>query len=112
MAMNPEVKAKWIEALRSGKYEQAVGALRQGDGYCCLGVLCDISGLGEWRTGEDGDTYYAVADQSPITYPSQAILEWSGLNNGNPLTPRGHIANLNDGGVAFADIADVIEAHL
>lgn len=45
--MNKELKNKWIEALRSGKYKQGKGALRTGDienpHYCCLGVLCAIS---------------------------------------------------------------------
>lgn len=42
--------AKWIVALRSGKYTQGHGRLRDGVGQmCCLGVLCEISGLGEWK---------------------------------------------------------------
>lgn len=45
--MNPEVKAWWLTALRSGEYEQGIGKLvsvsRLGNKrYCCLGVLCDI----------------------------------------------------------------------
>ena len=40
--MNTEVKQKWIDALRSGKYEQGSEKLRSVTGYCCLGVLCDI----------------------------------------------------------------------
>ena len=40
--MNPEVKQKWIDALRSGDYEQGSEKLRGVNGYCCLGVLCDI----------------------------------------------------------------------
>ncbi len=40
--MNPEVKQKWIGALRSGKYEQGTEKLRSVSGYCCLGVLCDL----------------------------------------------------------------------
>lgn len=45
--MKPEIKAKWIEALRSGKYKQGTGVLRGKDlsgktRHCCLGVLCEI----------------------------------------------------------------------
>jgi hypothetical protein len=46
--MPAEFKAKWIAALRSGKYKQTVSRLRDNFGYCCLGVACDISGMGEW----------------------------------------------------------------
>ena len=43
-------KKKWVKALRSGKYEQCTGRLHlKGDGYCCLGVLCDIVGAGRWE---------------------------------------------------------------
>lgn len=41
--MNPEWKAKWIEALRSGKFRQGRGDLCSDDGaMCCLGVLRHI----------------------------------------------------------------------
>lgn len=40
--MRPDVKAKWITALRSGEYRQGRGSLREHDAYCCLGVLCDL----------------------------------------------------------------------
>jgi hypothetical protein len=31
--------AKWLEALRSGMYNQTDSVLADGDGFCCLGVL-------------------------------------------------------------------------
>ena len=40
--MNPFYKKKWIEALRSGNYKQAEGQLRDNDGFCCIGVACDL----------------------------------------------------------------------
>jgi hypothetical protein len=41
--MNPEFKADWLAALRSGEYPQGRGALRNKQGeFCCLGVACDI----------------------------------------------------------------------
>jgi hypothetical protein len=40
--MDRAIKAKWIEALRSGKYGQCTGKLTDGEGYCCLGVLAHI----------------------------------------------------------------------
>jgi hypothetical protein len=41
--MNEEAKRLWVAALRSGKYDQTTGALRDGVGYCCLGVLCEVA---------------------------------------------------------------------
>jgi hypothetical protein len=41
--MNKEIKEKWINALRSGKYEQGKSQLRSlSNKFCCLGVLCDL----------------------------------------------------------------------
>lgn len=37
------LRKEWIKALRSGKYEQCTGQLRDVDTYCCLGVLCEIA---------------------------------------------------------------------
>ena len=48
MKMTDEaLKARWVEALRSGKYHQGTGRLRcqvpgQADRFCCLGVLCEL----------------------------------------------------------------------
>lgn len=39
MLMRAEDKAKWVAALRSGKYSQCDGELKKGNAYCCLGVM-------------------------------------------------------------------------
>ncbi len=53
--MNPNVKEKWVKALRSGHYQQGKGMLRtHDDAFCCLGVLCDLYGRAteeEWEGG-------------------------------------------------------------
>lgn len=45
--LDAETKAKWIAALRSGDYKQTKNALKNSysDSYCCLGVLCVVSGI-------------------------------------------------------------------
>lgn len=41
-----EINAKelltWIEALKSGKYPQGRNALQSAEGFCCLGVACEV----------------------------------------------------------------------
>ena len=50
-----ENREKWLEALRSGKYKQALSTLKNNEAaYCCLGIACEISGLGEWSGDEFG----------------------------------------------------------
>lgn len=47
--MNPDIKAQWVAALRSGDYRQGREQLHTYDEeikierYCCLGVLCDLA---------------------------------------------------------------------
>lgn len=55
--MNPELKEKWLKALRSNNYKQGTGCLRHKaqETFCCLGVLCDISGEGDWELDNDDD---------------------------------------------------------
>jgi hypothetical protein len=59
--MNPEIKARWVAALRSGEYQQTTGNLRTENGFCCLGVLCDLhskaTGI-EWAVDTYGDYFY------------------------------------------------------
>ena len=43
--MDPELKSKWISALRSGEYKQGKEYLRDGDTWCCLGVLAKVQGF-------------------------------------------------------------------
>lgn len=110
--MNDNAKA-WVQALRSGEYQQAKGHLSKDGGYCCLGVACDI-----YKAVTPGFTY----EVSKIHLPAQ-VKEWLGLafhngnfNTNNGSDPRKILTNLNDGmasiaGLTFAEIADVIESE-
>lgn len=47
--LDPELKQRWVSALRSGKYHQGHGCLRDIDNnYCCLGVLADLIDPEAW----------------------------------------------------------------
>jgi len=50
--MNQQIKARWVEALRSGKYGQTSSYLSDSNGFCCLGVLCDLYILDHPNTSE------------------------------------------------------------
>ena len=97
--MNADTKIKWLEALRSGKYQQGKGNLRNGDSYCCLGVLCDAVAPSGWR----GSSHMGRYD-----YPSSVLLGEHDLN----LSDIEPYARMNDSGVSFAEIADHIEKDL
>lgn len=57
--MKAELKAKWIDALWSGAYEQGRGELYLRGRYCCLGVLCVVADI---DIAELDDNYFAPVD--------------------------------------------------
>lgn len=100
--LNPDVKQRWIEALRSGKYEQGQGRLRDGDRYCCLGVLCEIEGL-----VYDGEVYYWEGKGTDALVPYGF-----GRNINLDTDIEEQLAKMNDSGKPFSEIADFIEENL
>jgi hypothetical protein len=106
--MREDVKAKWLEALRSGEYKQGREALRTVDNaYCCLGVLCDIVGV-EWTFGARG-AYGHYGDTQKVAHPDKRVYEACGLDDSH----EGTLVEMNDdAGKTFAEIADWIEVNL
>lgn len=114
--MNKQVKQRWIEALRSGEYQQTKSCLHNDQGFCCLGVLTDLyvkdHSQHSWVLYDDR---YKMIDETAIL-PTQ-VREWSGLNGGNPLINDENkqptsLAELNDRGYTFEQIAELIEEQL
>ena len=85
--MNVEIKRKWVEALRSGKFTQLRGGFQDGKNHCCLAVL--------------GAT---ISSNTP--FPDDNKIGLSARE-------RTNLIRMNDDqGKSFAEIADYIEEHL
>jgi len=131
--MNAEVKQKWIDALRSGNYEQGSERLRSVTGYCCLGVLCDLYAQEhnvEWEFRGNEETnlqpmdYWYFDDQSEFL--PKCVMNWAGLINYNPQVRvdvpetenedewfyHEQIADLNDSGYTFTELSKIIQEQL
>ena len=112
--MDQEIKQKWVKALRSGKYKQGETYLHRTDNrFCCLGVLCDLAakeGVVSAIKSDEDDVAYAYDAWSQILPPS--VMAWADLADANPVAGAHALANLNDTGTTFAQIADIIEEHL
>jgi len=106
--MNSEIKAKWVEALRSGRYKQTRGRLRDTQGMCCLGVLCDILHPEGW---ENYDSSFQFRQE--VKMPPAEILREAGLPTSTELgSVADKLAIKNDTGASFSEIADCIENRL
>lgn len=123
MAINKKRLRLWLDALRSGDYQQGSGSLRPSqDAYCCLGVLCDVyqreTGNGEFDVDRQG---FFAAGEFDEACPPRAVLDWIGcddLDGDFLVTPdecdkKKNVVALNDGHFcekrSFAEIADLLE---
>lgn len=129
MAMKPEVKKVFLDALRSGEYEQGTGrlAMVKDDGvvgYCCLGVLsaegakagvCNPLELSDYFTGNPAEKEWVLKasdNEDGIEYvdafPPQSICDWAGLTFEDIFT----LANINDKSDSFAEVIEYIDTNL
>lgn len=136
--MNNEIKTKWVAALRGGEYKQARFALNTDGGMCCLGVLCDLYRKEhpdgpDWNFRLPLETDSAIPsvrreevgffdEEMNVLPPSVEI--WAEVSSNNPTLHElatadrtsddfpTSLANLNDDGLTFPQIADVIEHFL
>lgn len=116
--MDAELKAKWIEALRSGKYVQAKSVLRTvDDQFCCLGVLGNICAADKWTfhqaERETDNEYWSFENEDSL------LPEDFGDTIGVSYKIQETLAELNDGNArtnlkphSFEEIADYIEKNL
>lgn len=126
--MKPEIKKKWLNALHSGKYkQQCEGKLQTPNGYCCLGVLCDLYAKEnnldhQWTEYDDGVSFY-FHFQDHCQFLPPTVIKWSGLSDENPVVKDEDeeveneeyyvsLAELNDDGYSFEYIANLIESQL
>ena len=122
--MNPRIKQRWLEALRSGEYKQINLNLQNSDGFCCLGVLCDLHAKERgmnWVRQTDGYELYGETQILPLS-----VQEWAGLDNdvggmvdfeyerdGVMYVTSESLPEINDSwNKNFNEIADLIETQL
>jgi len=130
--MNPAWKQIWIQALRSGNYEQTYEQLKSIDNlndnkcsYCCLGVLCELVKPGsilniayteynnpelmskfhvEWEYNTAATLPKKIGEEVELDKDIQEFL--AAMNDGNPYNGM-HFKDHN-----FQQIANFIEDNL
>jgi hypothetical protein len=109
----PEQARKlWVEALRSGRYVQGKHNLRSDDGYCCLGVACDLyASIERGLLVERNDVTGAYEYDCRGGFMPDRVKDWLGLQNDSGTYSGGKLSLANDNGVPFAEIADIIESN-
>lgn len=130
--MKPEIKELWVEALRSGKYDQTKNTLRRGDSFCCLGVLCDLylnhseDFNSEWCFDRSSNAYFVKRDPQRKWHPLErngeflpsCVQKWAGIVESSPAVKLlgfddpVQLSELNDKDYEFSEIATIIEKYL
>lgn len=112
--MNPEIKQKWITALRSGTYKQGLGLLRsKRNKYCCLGVLCSLA-------VDDHAIHSPILSQESQTHIYEGchsilpdtVASWAGIGKELAAEHLGVLMVMNDNGESFEKIADYIQENM
>lgn len=114
--MNQEIKRQWIDALTSGKYKQGYHQLKTFDGFCCLGVLCElaveagiINKLDEGYISEHGYSYQFLPRE---------VMAWAELDDetvrldNREIFKRESLIDMNDNKFSFQEIAATIQEKL
>lgn len=121
-----------VKALKSGHYAQGQEQLRytppEGPTqYCCLGLMCLLLPVGEYeddsfhlpdvREGaeqpsidNDNDTYFYMDFDGHSLPPAQLLLLLPPEHRNKAAQSMEVLAQLNDGGASFHEIARIIEA--
>lgn len=117
--LNPEVKRKWVKALKSGDHKEIKGQMRSMNGAMdVLGVLCDV--LREEVRGKWENESFLLSRTSHIYLPPRRVSIACGLEdkrvedieipfNGGMIP----LYRLNDDtNLTHSQIGDLIDDHL
>lgn len=99
-----DFKRRWVEALRSGKYEQGKSNLFKNDKFCCLGVACVVAGI-ETITIKNW-SLIPILDDNFDSVPT-ILRDSHDIDNVSMI-----LARMNDSGASFSEIAAYIEVNL
>jgi len=110
-----ELQQAFVDALRSGEFDQCKGVLHDGRGYCCLGVACVIArGSGAVEPDVVRYAFDVVNDMLPdavkdaLQFRSECG-EFHHVRGG--LSGYVSLTHMNDEERSFAEIADRIEQY-
>jgi hypothetical protein len=118
--VNKDIKTKWVEALRSGKYKQGRGFLQRNNEFCCLGVLCEVQNVpSQLVLRQFRDPFCETNHRLPVHKYLMMLDSETGICADDPIAgglndfEMEKLTNMNDGDeYNFEQIARYIEEEL
>lgn len=127
--MLTDIQERWLQALESGNYRQGTGYLKKWDrcngsgekesSYCCLGVACEIFQEETNTKQEASDSGIEFLFNDMRSMMPASVMEYLGLRTAfgnleekrNCVNYNDSLAEMNDKGVQFKEIAAYIRAN-
>jgi hypothetical protein len=129
--MKETIAKKWVQALRSGRYKQGKDLLKKitkkQERHCCLGVLCDLYNKEQKLKNKPpikqkierdiSNRYDVVRFGTTAELLPTTVRRWAGVKTSDGMIlfedyiRRDSLSSLNDQGVTFKSIANLIEKH-
>ena len=109
--------ANLIDGLVSNKYQQTRFTLRDDNGYCVGGVMCDISERGTWRLKSPMGHRYFEYNMAGSNLPTDADLFISlvpavvALDFGLTRGAVEILSAANDAGADFLELANALDRY-
>jgi hypothetical protein len=96
------IKTNWLNALRSGEYQQGEGSLQPTyDTFCCIGVFCIANNIKIHPSGND------MVDENGESCGYKNLNDLVGISTTNQLWEMNDVKKFS-----FNQIADWIEENL
>lgn len=113
MKMNPNIKNRWITALKNGGYKQCRVRLIDKGGseikHCCLGVLTDLY-IQDRVPSVRKTNINNIVFETGTGFLHMLVKEWAGLFSKNPFIAGKTATFRNDiEKLSFKEIAELIE---
>ena len=109
-----ELASRWIEDLEGSGAPRSSAHLRDGSGWCVLGRLCEVSGLGRWSEPDDsGVRAYLVPGHAAQTVGlPERLTDLLGCSAFGPVIHGRTVSALSDVfGVPFPELAGMLRSH-
>jgi len=108
--MKRELYNKWLEALETAP--KTKGRLKDNDGMCCLGVLCDISQGRTWRKTQmlsngGQDVWYKNETVDPYQLLPANLARELGIADKGQLA----LSDVNDRNDTFRPVIEYLKAN-
>lgn len=108
--MRKEIADLWVRELESGAWEQGKYFLEHSNTYCVFGILTNIAAT-QGICSHDGKnigTFDGVMQLAP-----ESVVQWAELksNNGELSQYKYSLAELNDKGKSFKELAKIIKEN-